>query len=190
MNNPSDPTHTLDLRLMAHNEVIRRFNQYASYVETTINALDLGVPTINVDLQDLEEAENDNEFYALLLLLLSDKAYEIILGENRDATWFIELVSISYFRGRRVAENMIPSITIENPAYHATKLRLVDDKALGNLTKNVNQTILTIQGIIKDQQITGLDVESLKRLLKQRSQKLGSTWPTEQLEPRSSTRTK
>ncbi len=173
MENPSDPTHTLDLRIQAYNEVIRRYELYADFVFAAISMQPSPEIAINLDLSDLEGIEDENEYYELLILLLGEKAYEIILGEDREAGWFKELIAISYFRGRRVAETDIPNVTIENPAYHAKKLRLVDEKAIGNLTKNVNQMVLSIQGALKDAQVTDINLMDIKDTLDKMIRKTG-----------------
>ena len=121
MHNPQDPTHTQDLRLTGHSEVLLRYGEYSRYVESALDQVFGKVIITNVELSDLDDVSNEEELYELLILLFGEKAIEFILEEDERAEWFLSLLGVSYFRGRIVAQNQLKPTVVNNPACHARK---------------------------------------------------------------------
>jgi len=155
MENPSDPTHTQDLRNSAYTEVLYRYGEVSRFAESAIDSSDIG-----------ESPQEDEESaYEQLLLLLTGASYAMVLDEDRLASWLTDLVEISYHRGKLVAERDLRIDILSNPSFHRKRLTKVQQKALAQLTKNVNQMVLALQDNLRDAELKSLRKSEAKKVV-------------------------
>lgn len=153
MINPSDPSNTLDLREQSYQEIIDRYGLLAVYIAGLVNLFPDG--SVMPD-EDFDQAID----------FIDERANQLILDPESDGNqWLAGLVGIAYFRGRMEAQNQLKPIAVNDLPFHQTKLRLVEERALGNLAKNVNNMIQNISGELKKFQMSQGELDDLKKNL-------------------------
>ena len=171
---PQDPTGTLDLRLIANDEIENRLSAFSTTVEGAVSALYKDQITLNVEVSDIEEEENNEEAIALLLLLLGQKAEETIYGDE-EVSWLSTLVAASYLRGKALAENETSASGVNAPELH-TKKRLQAEKNVVEVVKqNTQSMIADISIIVSALLVRDITKEKAIERILDRVKKVGQT---------------